>query len=156
MSGWTQYKPKLALYDVLDKPGGASVDAAMKRAEQAVENYRGQAMVAMNDSIRKLDQLTAAKADTGSVYQLSLDVLNVAGLYHPSICRVANSLCDLAQRLQAAGRWDWPSVAVHVSSMRLLTDRADESDASVQAVLRGLATIVAKYPDPSPPAPPRP
>lgn len=157
MSEWTQYKPKLAFYDVLDKPGGVSVDEAMKRAERAVENYRGQAMTEMGRLIGALEKgvQTRGEADAKGVYQLSLDVLNIAGLYHPSICRVANSLCDLAQRMSAAGRWDWPSVGVHVSAMRLLTERTDETDPAVQAVLRGLASVVAKFPDPHPAEPPR-
>jgi hypothetical protein len=157
MSEWMQYKPKLALYDILDTPGGVSVDDAMKRAEGAVENYRGQAMAEMSRLIRALEQAaqTRGDADAKGVYQLSLDVLNIAGLYHPSICRVANSLCDLAQRMAACGRWDWPSVGVHVSAMRLLTERTDQTDPATQAVLRGLASVVAKFPDPSPVDPPR-
>lgn len=149
MSEWTQYKPKLGLYDILDKPGGVSVDDAMKRAERAVENYRGEAMAQMNGLIRKLEQgvQSRSEAEAKAVYQLALDVLNIAGLYHPAICRVANSLCDLAQRMSAAGRWDWPSVGVHVSSMRLLTERSDDTDPATQAVLRGLASVVAKFPD---------
>ena len=151
MSDWKQYKPKLALYGILDG-GGVSVDVALKRAEQAVENYRGQAMAALADAVQKLDlrAKAAGSADPVEIYALSLDVLNIAGLYHPSLCRAANSLCDLSQRMQAAQRWDWPSVAVHVSSMRLLADRADEADPAVQAVLTGLASVVAKYPDPHP------
>jgi hypothetical protein len=149
MSEWTQYKPKLAFYDVLDKPGGLLVDEAMKRAEKAVENYRGQAMSEMGRLISALEQAVQSRgaADAKGVYQLALDVLNIAGLYHPAICRVANSLCDLTQRMDAANRWDWPSVGVHVSSMRLLTERSDETDPATQAVLRGLAAVVAKFPE---------
>src|SRR5262245_9252100 len=97
MSAWKQYKPKLALYDILDKPGGTSVDDAMKRAERAMENFRPQALEQMTASIRALEAKVLAKggADAPGVYQLALDVLNIAGLYHPPICRVANSLCDL-------------------------------------------------------------
>lgn len=155
MSDWKQYKPKLALYGILDSPKGVSIDVALKRAEQAKENYRGQAMAALAESVQKLDLRAKAggEANPAEIYQLALDVLGVAGLYHPPLCRAASSLCDLVQRMQGASRWDWPSVAVHVSSMRLLTDRADEADPAVQAVLKGLASVVAKYPDPNPAEP---
>jgi hypothetical protein len=156
-NAWKQYKPKLAIYDILDKPGGVSVDVAMRRADQAVENHRGQAETALTEAIQKLDALTRA-GGTGKpdeVYELATFVLDIAGIYHPSLCRAANSLCDLSQRMQAADRWDWPSVSVHVSSMRLLTDRKDENDPAVQAVLRGLGSVVAKFPDPNPPDPPK-
>lgn len=157
MNAWTQYKPKLQIYDVLDKPGGAGVDQVMKRAEQALENHRIQAIAALRETIAQLEA-AARRADDASaarVYALSTDVLDVAGIFLPPLCRAANSLCDLAQRMNAAGRWDWPSVNVHVSAMRLLLDRTDESDPAVQAVLRGLGSVVAKFPDPAPPDPPR-
>lgn len=155
MSGsWKQYKPKLAIYDILDKPGGVSVDMAMKRAEQAVENFRGQAMAALGKSIDDLDAAARAggAAQPERVYALSMDVLDVAGIYHPALCRTANSLCDLTQRMQGAGKWDWSSVAVHVSAMRLMLTR-EENDPAVQAVLKGLGSVVAKYPDLNPPEP---
>ncbi|MGE0596247.1 MAG: hypothetical protein AB7P07_07775 [Hyphomonadaceae bacterium] len=156
-AAWKQYKPKLAIYDILDKPGGISVDAAMQRAEQAVENYRGQAMSALGDAVAKLERsVRAADAErTEDIYAQSLFVLDIAGIYNPALCRAANSLCDLAQRMKTAGQWDWPSVAVHVSAMRLLMQRPDETDPAAQAVLKGLGSVVAKYPDPTPEPPPK-
>ncbi|MDX2274010.1 MAG: hypothetical protein NW206_01055 [Hyphomonadaceae bacterium] len=150
MSAAQQIRPKLAFYDVLDKPGGASVDDALARADRALEQHRGLALAEMSRLIRALELGAQSRRDqdAANVFQQSLDVLNLAGLYHPSICRVANSLCDLAERMKAAGRWDWPSVGVHVSSMRLLTDRADNSDPAVASVLRGLAEVVARFPEP--------
>lgn len=158
MNDWARATPKLAFYDVLDKPGGLGVNDALKRAESALEGYRGQAAAEIRRLIGVLEVRVRARqeADARDVYQLALDILNIAGLYHPAICRVANSLCELAQRMSASGRWDWPSVGVHASAMRLLTDAADETDPAVQAVLRGLAAVLAKHPDPSPPDPPRP
>ena len=152
--GWTQYKPKLALYDVLSG-GGISVDVAMKRAELQMDSHRAQAMAALASSVQALEAAVRAggAGRPDLIYTLSVDVLDVAGLYHPTLCRAANSLCDLTQRLEAAARWDWPSVGVHVSAMRLMLDRTGEGDPALQAVLQGLAAVVAKYPEPGPESP---
>lgn len=155
---WKQYKPKLALYDILDKAGGVSVDVAMKRADQAMENHRASAKTALVDAVTKLEARvrTAGPPAAKEIYDLATFVVDIAGIFQPPLFRAASSLCDLTQRMEASGRWDWPSVAVHASTMRLLMDARDDKDPAVQAVLRGLGSVVAKYPDPTPPDPPKP
>ena len=154
---WTQYRPKLAIYDILDKPGGVSVDVAMKRADAALENHREQANRALILTLQKLDALAAAKTENpDQFYELSTFVLDVAGIFQPPLCRAANSLCDLIVRMKAAGRWDWPTIHVHLSSMKLLAGKQDDKDPAVQTVLTGLGAVVGRYADPSPPDPPKP
>lgn len=157
MSGWTQYKPKLALYDILDKPGGISVDQAMQRADAALEQHRAGATAALRDAMNKLEELARSRdiARAGECYELSIFVLDIAGIFQPPLCRAANSLCELVLRMKAAGKWDWPSIDVHVSTMKLLADKRDESDPAVQTVLKGLGSVVSRFPDPSPPDPPK-
>lgn len=155
MSEWTQIKPRLRLYDVLDAPGGLSIDQAMSRANAGVANHRGRAMDALKDALRRLEHLRRA-ADPGShreIYQRAEFVLDIASLYAPALCRAANSLCDLAHRMEAAGRWDWASVEVHVSSMHALLEVKDETAPSVLAVLNGLSAVVARFPETSAPPP---
>lgn len=155
---WKQYRPKLALYEILDKPGGVSVDIALRRAQHAIEHYRGRANNALADKVSELEAIarTRGEANSEHIYELATFVLDIAGIFAPPLCRAANSLCDLVHRMSAAGRWDWPSVDVHVSSMRLLMDKFDDKDLTVLSVLSGLSAVVAKFPDPSPPDPPRP
>lgn len=155
---WKQYKPNLGLYDVLDKPGGILVDHALKRAESAVENYRGRANDAMNDAVKKLEATVRAGGppNLDDLYEQSTFVLDIAGIFAPPLCRAAQSLCELTYRMKAAGRWDWPAIAVHVSTMRLMVGQHNDKDPAVVSVLNGLGAVVAKYPDPSPPDPPKP
>jgi hypothetical protein len=156
---WKRYTPDLALYNILEKPGGISIDVALKRADQAIENYRGQAMSALRTKMTTLEAVARARAappDIEQVYELSMFVLDIAGIYLPALCRAAHSLCELAHRMRAAEKWDWPAVDVHVSAMRLLLEMKEGSDASAKVVLDGLGAVVAKYPDPSPPDPPKP
>ncbi len=153
MSDWTQYHPKLKFYDVLDTPGGISVDQAMARADAGVDNHRGRAVTALKDAMRRLEQLRRAAdpASHGEIYERAVFVLDIAGVYSPALCHAANSLCDLVHRMNGAGRWDWPSVEVHVSSMRALLDVKDERSPSVLAVLNGLSAVVARFPEASTP-----
>jgi hypothetical protein len=153
---WTQYRPKLALYDILNK-GGVSVDVAMKRADAAVEQHRDKAGVALEAAIDKLDAFARARggADYDHLYEQATFVLDIAGIFQPPLFRAAHSLCELSHRMKAAARWDWPAIDVHIGSMRLLIGKRDDKDPAVQAVLTGLHAVVARYPDPSPPDPPK-
>ncbi len=154
--GWRQYKPKLALYGVLNN-GGLSVDEAMRRANTEVDNHRAEATRVINDALDKLEALARAREPESAAqcYDLSSFILDIAGIFQPPLCRAASSLCELAMRMQAAGKWDWPSVDVHVATMRLLAGKHDDTDPTVQTVLKGLASVVSRFPDPAPPDPPR-
>jgi hypothetical protein len=154
---WTQYRPKLALYGILDK-GGISVDDAMKRADAAVEGHREKAGAALEAAIEKLEAFARARGapQHDALYEQSTFVLDIAGIFQPPLFRAAHSLCELTHRMKAAERWDWPAIDVHVGSMRALIGKRDDKDPTVQAVLTGLHAVVARYADPSPPDPPKP
>lgn len=155
---WKQYKPKLALYDVLDKPGGVSVDTALKRAEGAMENYRGQANAALTQRVQLLEAIAKSRSEEGAaqVYEVATFILDIAGIFQPPLCRAAHSLCELVHRMKAANRWDWAAIDVHVGAMRLLMGKKDDKEPAVLSVLNGLGAVVSKYPDPSPPDPVKP
>ena len=156
--GWRQYKPKLALYGILQTPGGLSVDDAMKRANTALDGHRAKASQAMGEALTKLEAIAQAREPdcADRCYELAAFVLEIAGILQPPLCRAAGSLCELVMRMKAAGKWDWPSVDVHVATMRLMSTKYDDADPTVQTVLKGLGAIVVRFPDPSPPGPQRP
>jgi len=155
---WMQYRPKLQIYEVLDRPGGITVEQALLRADAAMEQHRGKAVEALREAVERLESIVRERnlAHIDEVYTRSTFVLDIAGIFQPALCRAAQSLCELVHRLRALNKWDWAAVQVHVSSMRLLIDMPDAPEDSVKAVLDGLAAVVAKYPDLSPPDPPRP
>ncbi|HVY83742.1 MAG TPA: hypothetical protein VG943_01305 [Caulobacterales bacterium] len=155
---WMHYRPKLQIYEILDKPGGITVEQALQRADRAIEQHRDRATEALRENIAKLEAMVRERGapNPDAVYALATFAVDIAGVYAPPLCRASQSLCELVHRLKAVGKWDWAAVAVHVSSMRLLMDMGAGMEASVQSVLDGLGAVVAKYPDPSPPDPPRP
>ena len=150
---WTRYTPKLALYDILGKPGGITVETALQRAENAVESHRDKANAQMEQHICALEEIVRARGtpDPDKTYEHAAFVLDVGGMFAPPLCRAATSLCELIHRMKSAGRWDWPSIAVHVGALRALVGTRDERAPEVQAVLQGLAAVAARFPDPSPP-----
>ncbi|MES1200406.1 MAG: hypothetical protein ABUS57_03045 [Pseudomonadota bacterium] len=155
---WMHYRPKLQLYEILDKPGGITVETALRRADQAMEGHRGRANTALRETVEQLEKIARERGEPqpDQVYAHATFIVDIAGIFSPALCRAAQSLCELVHRLRALEKWDWASVAVHAASMRLILDMRPDMTASIDAVLDGLAAVVAKYPDPCPPDPPRP
>jgi hypothetical protein len=148
---WKRYHPKLALFDVLTKGGGVTIERALQRAETAVEHHRGKANTLLEDEVLRLEAIVSGKsaADQERIYKIASDIISVANMFQAPLCHAANSLCELSSRMRAAGRWDWPAVAVHVGAMRALLGKRDVKDAQVVSVLNGLMAVVARYPDAS-------
>ncbi len=148
---WKQFRPQLSLYEALEKPGGVSVDTALKRAENAMEAYRVQANSATAQRVQQLEIIAKSRSEEGAsmIYDISTYILDIAGLFQPPLCRAAQSLCELVHRMNAAERWDWPSIDVHISAMRLLMGRREDKEPADMSILLGLSAVVAKYPDPS-------
>lgn len=147
---WKRYHPKLAVFDILSK-GGVTVERALQRAESAVEHHRSKANLTLEDDLMRLEHIVTVKdrADQERIYKISTDILSVASMFQPPLCRAANSLCELVSRMQAADRWEWPPVAVHVGAMRVLLGKQDDRDPQVVSVLNGLGAVVSRYPDAS-------
>ncbi|MES1158378.1 MAG: hypothetical protein ABUL42_00640 [Terricaulis silvestris] len=147
---WMQYRPKLQIYEILDRPGGITVEQALLRADAAMGQHRDKAIEALRESVERLEQIVRERdlAHMDEVYERATFVLDIAGIFQPALCRAAQSLCELVHRLRGVKKWDWAAVHVHVSSMRLLIDMEDAPEESVKAVLDGLAAVVAKYPEP--------
>src|SRR5262249_16429862 len=122
----------------------------MRRADAGLEAHRKQANAMIRLKLRELDELAQAHADDkAALYERAAYVLDIAGLFLPPLCRAAFSLCDLITRMQASGRWDWPSVDVHLAAMRLLLAKSDDKDPEVQTMLSGLGAVVGRHPDAS-------
>lgn len=143
-------KPKLDFYGVLDGKGGVSIDEALRRADAGLEAHRKQANAMIRFKLRELNELAAARTpDSDALYERAAYILDIAGLFLPPLCRASFSLCDLITRMAASGRWDWPSVDVHLAAMRLLLAKSDDKDPSVQTMLSGLGAVVGRHPDPA-------
>ncbi len=144
--------PTYRLAKILRQPGGKSVAAALKDAEEGVAGLVEPCLAAIDVAMKAIDGhlasmtagSTAAAADR--LYKEANGIIGLAsaaGL--PEMDRAAYSLCDLLDRMQAAGRWDRSAIVVHVQALYLLRQpSALGSDGSVRLVLLGLKKVREK------------
>jgi hypothetical protein len=125
-------------------PGGRTVAEALERAEKGLESHREAGLVTMGVRLVWLEAAIVSRAadSTGEIYRVAAELLDMAGFFETGPFYEATfSLCDISDRMQASGSWDWPSIEVHVRSMRLiLTDGCRESECS-RTVLQGLLAV---------------
>ncbi len=58
----------------------------------------------------------------------------------------AYSLCDVSDRMQAAGVWHWPSVEVHLDALALILSGDCGRTAATDNLLSGLRAIRDRIP----------
>lgn len=138
--------PKLRLQAALGDPRGVLVDEAIDRATTEMGTHRESAMVEVDRALAHLRALAHAPepgSDPEDIYRLSEEVVDLAGLFAPALCRAAQSLCDLAAKRRGKGDVDRAALSVHVESMLLLRVMGPD-DERATAVLAGLHAVVAK------------
>ena len=144
MSPPTRVSIRSSLSRKMAVPGGRTVAEALERAEKGLESHREAGLVTMGLKLAWLEAAVASRAadSTGEIYRVAADLLDMAGFFETGPFYEATfSLCDIADRMQAAGSWDWPSTEVHVRSMRLImADGCRESEPS-RTVLKGLLAV---------------
>ena len=146
--------PKLKLAAQLRTPGGLPVEEALAAAEASLAEIRPQC----------LSELQALVVDAEACFEhfrteynadllTSLYAIAVRGVGAGSVCGAPAadsaliSLCDLLDRLRAAGRWDRDAVAVHVRTLQLLVHAAGQNldPAAASKILEGLHKVSARY-----------
>ena len=81
--------------------------------------------------------------DTKILYDLSNDVLEIAGVFEMAqLGQAASSLCDLMDRCRTYGRWNQPAHEVHLNGLIALRAAGGVSDDFTQQVLDGLRQVV--------------
>lgn len=138
--------PRLRLQAALGDPRGLLVDEAIDRAAAEMSTHRESAMVEVDRALARLRALAHTPLpgfDPDEIYNLSEEVVDLAGLFAPALCRAAQSLCDLAAKRRGKGDVDRPALSVHVESMLLLRMMGPD-DERATAVLAGLHAVVAK------------
>ena len=131
------------------RPGGRLVSEALSRAQKGLDAQRAQTLRILQANVQALAGLCATRPAQagGEVYALSSAMVDMAGFLDiPPFYDAAYSLCEVADRMSAAGIWSWPSVEVHVRALTLiLAEEGRPSDATDQ-LLAGLRAVVAHAP----------
>ena len=125
-------------------PGGRTVQEALDLAQKGLETHREAGVAKMASLLAQLEDATAKKNidSQGAIYPLAADLLDLAGFFETGpFYKATFSLCDIADRMQVEGVWDWRSVAVHVGVMRLIMSEGCRSTAISEAVLQGIGAV---------------
>lgn len=137
------------LAKMIREPGGVKLNEAVRQAEENLKSVQDSCLEALDGYLAEIERLhreggaKPSEAAKASIYQLANDIHGMAGVFGlGDLGRAAFSLCELVDRLCAAGRWNAASVEVHLSALRLLRQPGgDHGD-----MLEGLRRVVARVP----------
>lgn len=141
------FRVRPTLADQIRLPGGRKVAAAVASAEAALDEHRDAAVAAMARMVEELEVLCRAPsdADFDRVYPLASSLAGTAGFFDTGpFYHAAYSLCELAEKLAAAGRRDWASVEVHARALRLMLADGFRDSEETRLMLEGLSALVRR------------
>lgn len=133
------------------QPGGMSMEEAVRAADANLEAIRGRLLASVEAILERMQALGGAHGHgpdgraLNDLYALSNTAIGVAGAagLH-ALAQVCLSLCELIDRLQAAGAWNGPALRVHLDSLRRLGPGASDSGAEQEAIVAALKRVVAR------------
>ena len=142
-------KVHTSLQRQMARPGGRLIAEAESRANQALEGQRDQVFSLLKSNIDTVEGLCPSRpADAqAQVNACASAMVDMAGyLDVPTFFEAAFSLCEIADRMRAAGVWSWPSVEVHVRVLRLTLADAGQATPESARLLEGLRALTAHVP----------
>ncbi len=148
MTDVRKYRVKTRLNSTVFDGKGLMARDALKQAEAGIETLREDLEGALAESIRDIVEAFGPNADNRedqdptALYVCGLAVIDACAIAPASgLDKVAHSLCTLADSFGTHGRWDWPSVDVHIATLQLLYSDRTLSPAARSTVLAGLAEV---------------
>lgn len=142
-------KVHTSLQRQMARPGGRLVIEAESRANQVLEGQRDHVFDLLAANIDAIDALCASRpADAPTqIYAFASAMVDMSGyLDVPAFFEAAFSLCEIADRMRAAGVWSWPSVEIHVRVLRLTLADQGQATPDSERLLEGLRALTAHVP----------
>jgi len=141
-------RPENRLAKQVYLPGGKSIAQALDDAQANLEEMRGESLHLLRAKLeeiqavgRKAEKAPKA-ADLATLYALSGEVLDIAGLFGlPELGQAAFSLCEVLDRLKSKKMWNWPAVQVHLHGLLILADPDKTPPEGRQSVVDGLRQV---------------
>lgn len=132
------------------RDGGRKRSDAVQAAESQLATMEGDYIAEADRLIAQLNVLSgAARPDVEAIYRVAATLRGLGGAFgYVLVSDIAGSLCDLAERLGAAGQVDPPALLAHAQSLSLLHHRRVKGtggDGEAQ-LCEGLARLVARWP----------
>lgn len=138
------FKVKSPLARQLHEPGGRMVRDLERQADAALETHRDDAMAMVGGTLILLEELCAEAPDGAGqrVYELASSIVDLAGFFDTGpLFEAAYSLCDIADRMNQAETWHWPSIQVHAQALRLILAGGCRTGRTSDTLLAGLRSI---------------
>lgn len=129
-------------------PGGRTIEEALALAEAGLNSHRQAGMSKISGLMSELEAASAQQAvqRQADIYPLAAQILDLAGFFETGpFYQATFSLCDIADRMQAEGIWDWPFITVHVGAMRLILSDDCQTNQTSEAVLSGLEAVRLRF-----------
>lgn len=143
------------LRDKILKKGGARVEESLAKADKALVAMRAPALAHIEGLIDQIVQIYGRASRNGDeaflpLYMLSSQIIDSsAPLKDLEIDRAAFHMCELVDRCMGLGRWDWPSVDVHIDALQLLRLDQGKLPAAARAqIFLGLKQVYDRLPKP--------
>lgn len=137
-------KVRYKLTDQISREGGMTAALASERASRELSAEEEKARQAVRVTIGKLETLCKERSSTmDAVYDLSTEILDVAGLYDDRpLSEAAYALCELTDRLRTNDRTDWSSVNICTEAMKVIWAATGPDRDQIKSVLEGLWALV--------------
>ncbi len=138
------------------KTGGMRAIEALAKGQEALDELREPSLAQIDGLIGEIIRVYGRSNRKGDedfleLYQLASRIIDCAApVSELEIDRAAFHLCELVDRCTGLGRWDWPSVDVHIDALQLL--RLDEGklpEAARAQIFLGLKKIHNRLPKPA-------
>ncbi|MGZ3272787.1 MAG: chemotaxis protein CheE [Caulobacteraceae bacterium] len=141
-------RPENRLAKVVFLPGGKTIAQALEEAQANLDDIRAESLDLLRAKLEEIQAIgrkaktAPVAADLATLYALSGEVLDIAGLFGlPELGQAAFSLCELLDRLKSRKVWNWPAVQVHLQGLLVLADPDKIPPDGRQTVVDGLRQV---------------
>ncbi len=133
--------------------GGETPETLIAQAQTYLDFMRPRCLNQISDLLGDIQDAYGRSQRQGDepfepLYALSAKIIDqCAPIPEYEIDRAATSLCELVDRCEGQGKWDWPAVDVHLDALVLLRQDAGELEPEArERIFRGLARVTERLP----------
>ncbi|GAW40127.1 hypothetical protein SH203_00521 [Brevundimonas sp. SH203] len=145
----THNQKRSRLSEMMDRPGGISVGAALAQARSNLDALQGQARDIITQNIAVLlarpdpDLIEPLRLD--AAYSASSQIIDAASPFSmDDLCTAAKGLCDLLDAAPRQGGFDWRIATVHAQAMKVLLSLPPEEAQARTAILANLHEVLRR------------
>jgi hypothetical protein len=142
--------PKHRLRQFFGRRDGTLRSKLLASANEKLDSIRDSSLIEIDslaERIHKLGQELGQSPDLAKAqeaYRLSNEICGIAGAFGlVHLGKAAYSLCELLDHLNAASKWNWAAVRVHLDGIHSLRTHAENQVEVRDAIVDGLVQVVS-------------